>query len=75
MINKYKKDNRVSFTFDEYILEGNILVIDDVNEQCEEISYDIFVEENNYPVEYPCLFKGILESQIIYVQEWNEKGV
>ena len=69
MANKYKKEDKVSFTFDKYILNGNILVIDDVNEQCEEISYDIFVEEGDYPVEYPCLFKGILESQIIYVQE------
>ena len=69
MINKYKKNDRASFTFDEYILEGNILVIDDVNEQCEEISYDIFVEEGDYLVEYLCLFKGVLESQIIYVQE------
>ena len=75
---KYTYDDVVSFKIidgewlsgtkaeQEYVLTGKVYIIDSYGtfEQNEEPSYDIMVEEGDYPISYPCLFKHIRESSL-----------
>ena len=65
---KFKYDDKVKFTMKyqdkEYSLIGTIYIVDKYGtfEQNKEVSYDIMVEDGDFPVGYPCLFKHIEES-------------
>lgn len=68
---KYTYDDEVSFVIEDkdntYTLTGKVYIIDSYGtfEQNDEPSYDVMVNEGEYPIIYPCLFKHIRESQII----------
>ena len=57
---KYKRGDRVSFTFKEEIKTGYVYIVDAYGtfEQDEEPSYDIMVDEEN------CLYKHFRESLV-----------
>lgn len=67
---KFKRDDKVKFNISykdkNYILFGTIYIIDAYGtfEQNEEVSYDIMVEEGDFPTEFPCLFKHVRESKV-----------
>lgn len=67
---KFKLDDKVKFDIKykdkTYTLFGTIYIIDAYGtfEQNEEVSYDIMVKEGDFPIELPCLFKHIRESEV-----------
>ena len=75
---KFKLDDKVQFDIvdnrdfpnEKYTLKGTVYIVDAYGtfEQNEEPSYDIMVEEGDYPIGYPCLFKHIIESE---VSKWD----
>ena len=67
---KYTYGDKVKFDINyegkTYLLEGAVNIIDAYGtfEQNEEVSYDIIVENGDFPSDYPCLFKHIRESDL-----------
>ena len=71
---KYNYKDVVSFNISEddktYTLIGKIYIIDSHGTFMDnsDVSYDIMVEEGEYPMSYPCLFKHIREDQVTPVK-------
>lgn len=67
---KYNYGDKVKFKVKhedkDYELIGKIEIIDKYGtfEDNSDVSYDIMVEEGNFPVGYPCLFKHFSEDSI-----------
>lgn len=71
---KFKINDKVQFDiFDDrdfpeekYTLKGYVYIVDSYGTfgQNEEPSYDIMVDEGEFPSSYPCLFKHIRESRL-----------
>ena len=67
---KYNYGDKVKFKVkhqdNEYELVGKIEIIDKYGtfEDNSDVSYDIMVEEGNFPVGYPCLFKHLIEDSV-----------
>ena len=67
---KYNYKDVVSFDISEdgktYTLTGKVYIIDSHGTFMDnsDVSYDIMVEEGEYPMSYPCLFKHIREDKV-----------
>ena len=67
---KYNYGDEVKFKVKlrdkEYELVGKVEIIDKYGtfEDNSDVSYDIMVEEGNFPVGYPCLFKHFSEDRV-----------
>ena len=62
---KWREKDR-DFQEEKYTLKGHVYIVDAYGtfEQNEESSYDIMVDDGDFPIEYPCLFKHIRESRL-----------
>lgn len=67
---KFKENDVVKFILNNYVLTGHIYIVDAYGtfEQHEEPSYDIWVDDGDYPINYPCLFKHFKESQLELIE-------
>lgn len=65
---KFKRDDKVQFTFQDKIIVGKVYIIDEYGtfEDDSDVSYDIMVDEEN------CLYKHVREDYIKKAQKLFE---